>query len=86
MDKSKVTLTAAKKDEDSEPVDAWASAKQDRGAKRRASNSGDMDVSAGSSEAPASGPGAVAPEFPTDRDGAVAQSDGSDKGMQVARR
>ena len=37
-DKSKVTLTAAKKDEDSVPVDAWASAKQDRGAKRRASN------------------------------------------------
>ena len=81
-----MTLTAAKKDEDAEPVDAWASAKQDRGAKRRASNSGDMEVSAGSSAALASGPGVVAPEVPSDRDGTVAQSDESGKGMEVARR
>ena len=83
---SKVKLTAAKKDENQEAMDAWGSAHEDRGSKRRASNSGDMEVSTSPSGAAASGPGAVVPVVPVDRGGAVAPSDGSESGKQVARR
>ena len=82
-----VTLVGKKdKEVSGEAVDDSSGAQQDRGAKRRASNSGDRDVSSGSQEAQASGPGAGAPEAPTDRGGAVAPSGGAGGGLQIARR